>query len=62
MTRWTERKIIEYNMNRNCECGNHCYRVVGGTPGNFLIEWKERHPDDCPFMCQDCEAEVDDNR
>lgn len=56
--RWTDRKIREYNMNRNCECGNRCYRIVGGGPGNYMVE-NAHEPADCPFECEDCEQEVD---
>lgn len=41
---------------RNCECGNHCYEIVGGVPGNYEVEWAH-DPADCPYECEDCENE-----
>ena len=40
-----------------CECGNACYKITGGQPGNYEVEWAH-DPKDCPFDCEDCENEL----
>jgi len=54
-----DQRIREYEEEaRNCECGNHCYKIVGGVPGKYEVEWAH-DPAECPFECEDCEQEVD---
>lgn len=42
---------------KNCECGNHCYLIVGGGPGNYDVAWAHE-PRECPFGCEDCENDA----
>lgn len=53
---WTGADIDEYEKTHNCECGNRCYRIVGGAPGNFLVA-RAHAPAGCPFNCEDCMGE-----
>jgi hypothetical protein len=57
MERWVDAEILAYNDPRNCECGNRCYKIVGGWPGNFMVEWAH-DPKECPHGCEDCEQEA----